>query len=356
MSSKISNKPKILHLVAGAGVGGAELTALDAIKALHDAGVVEQHVICRDFDNYIEEFEKRGIPYDVLKYNHLERITGKASRIIKAKVKEFQPALVHSWMGRASSFVPKNLNIPVLGWFGGYYKLKRYKNCQYYVGVTRDIKRYLDEETGQPDKCFTVHTIGTLEKDAPVTREEFDIPDGAPLILLLSRMHWMKGIDTFLHAMQKLDGYYALLAGNGPEDEKYQKLAKELGVDNRVRFLGWRDDSQALLGVADVCALPSRYETFGTAMAESWFSGVPLVATLADGARQYVTHEKDGLVCEIDDVDGLVEQLKRAYEDKELRKSLIDSGKETYDKLFSKEVAVKSYIDMYQKVINDFTQ
>lgn len=345
------NKPKILHMVAGAGVGGAEMFSLDAIKALHDEGLVEQHVICRDYDHYIKAFEDRGIGYDIVKYNHLERLTGKVKRLVKSRVESFQPDLVHSWMGRASSFVPSGLQMPVLGWFGGYYDLKRYKNCQYFAGVTRDIRRHLVEKSGTPENCFVLHTFGTLEQDAPITRAEFNVPDGAPLILLLSRMHWKKGIDTLLEALTQCDGYYALLAGSGPDLEKYQAQAKELGVEDRVRFLGWRDDRQALLNIADVCVLPSRYEPFGTVIAESWFAGVPLVAARAAGASQYVTHDKDGLLCDIDDVDGLATQLMRAGDDKKLRKSLVKHGKETYDSLFSKEVVTQSFLKTYKDII-----
>ena len=340
-------------MVAGAGVGGAEMFSLDAIKALHDEGLVEQHVICRDYDHYIKAFEDRGIGYDVLRYNHLERLTGSAKRKIKARIDTFKPDMVHSWMGRASSFVPANLNMPALGWFGGYYDLKRYKNCQYFAGVTRDIHRHLVEKSNTPDKCFVLHTFGTLEEDTPVKREDFDIPEGAPLILLLSRMHWKKGVDTLLEALAKLDGYYALLAGSGPDLEKYQKMASDLGVADRVRFLGWRDDRSALLNIADICVLPSRYEPFGTVIAESWYAGVPLVAAKAAGAKQYVTHDKDGLLCEIDDVEGLARELKRAGEDKKLRKSLVQRGKETYEALFSKQVVTQEFAQTYQKIIQN---
>lgn len=338
-------------MVAGAGVGGAEMFSLDAIKALHDEGLVDQHVICRDYDHYIQAFEERGIPYDIVKYNHWERITGKVKKLVKNRAQSFQADVVHSWMGRASSFVPSGLSMPVIGWFGGYYDLKRYKNCQYFAGVTRDIRRHLVEKSGKPENCFTLHTFGTLEEDAPITRADFDIPEKAPLILLLSRMHWKKGVDTLLEALKQCNGHYALLAGSGPELEKYQVMAKDLGVADRVRFLGWRDDRQALLNIADICVLPSRYEPFGTVIPESWFAGVPLVAARAAGASQYVTHDKDGLLCDIDDVDALALQLNRAGQDKNLRTSLIKYGKETYDSLFSKQVVTQSFLETYKDII-----
>ncbi|MBP9868293.1 MAG: glycosyltransferase [Alphaproteobacteria bacterium] len=340
---------KVLHVVAGSGKGGAETFCLDAIKALHDAGI-KQHIICRAHPHYLAAFRERGIPYDTLSFSWLSRLFN-GPYLIRKRVKSFEPDLVHAWMGRAASFIPAKLPVPVLGWFGGYYGLKRYRTSDCYMGVTRDIGRHLIEKSKTPDRCFVVHTFGTLEPSPPVSKANFNTPEEAPVVLLLSRMHWKKGVDTLLKAAQKLEGVYFWLAGDGPDMEKYKALCHELGLDERVRFLGWRHDRASLLEKATVCTLPSRYEPFGTVIAESWFSGIPLVAAKAAGASQYVTHDFDGLLCEIDDVDGLAEQLRRALQDHDLRTRLIENGKTTYQTLFSRNVVVKSLIEAYEKII-----
>lgn len=340
---------KVLHIVAGAGKGGAETFCLDAIKALDDAGI-RQHVICRPHDNYLEAFRQRGIPHTTLSFSHAERFS-KASSTIRKVIADFQPDLAHSWMGRASSFIPSGLKIPVLGWFGGYYDLKRYRNCDYFAGVTKDIVRHIIGESGKPHRSFLIHTFGTLEDSPPVSRADFNIPEDAKTVLLLSRMHWKKGVDTLLQAAQKLPGVHFLLAGDGPDLEKYRAMAAELGVQDRAHFLGWRNDRAALLKIADVCVLPSRYEPFGTVIAESWFANVPLVAARADGARQYVTHEKDGLLHNIDDADGLAGQIGRVLTDPALRDTLVRNGRQTYLSLFSKDIITRTLIDTYDHII-----
>ncbi|HAE08881.1 MAG TPA: hypothetical protein DCG26_01890 [Alphaproteobacteria bacterium] len=90
---------------------------------------------------------------------------------------------------------------------------------------------------------------------------------------------------------------------------------------------------------------------WGTVLAEAWFAGVPLVATRADGARQYVTHEQDGLLLDIDDLDGLVQCLDRAANDQALRKALVSNGQKTYDELFSKQVVIDNLIASYSDMI-----
>ncbi len=341
---------RILHIVAGAPQGGAETFCLDAIKALHDQGIA-QHVVCRPHEGVVKALEERGIPYTPLTFNRFRKWT--EQRTIAKTIKTFGPDLVHAWMSRASSFVPKGVEVPVLGWFGGYYDLKNYKNCDFYMGVTRDIARHISEKSETPERVFCVHTFGTLEKDEPVSRGDFAVPDDGKTVLLLSRMHWKKGVDTLLEAAQKLDdNVYLLLAGDGPDLEKYKKMAQDMGLESRVRFLGWRTDRAALLGVADVCVLPSRYEPFGTVIAESWFARVPLVAAKAAGASQYVSHEIDGLLHEIDDADGLAAQITRALSDEALRARLIEQGQKTYDALFSREVVTASLIKAYKDMLS----
>jgi glycosyltransferase involved in cell wall biosynthesis len=342
------NNTKVLHIVAGAGTGGAETFCLDAIKALHDAGI-RQHVICRAHAHYLDAFEERGISYQTMRFGFFEKF-GIGQALIKSAVAGFRPDVVQAWMGRAASFVPK-LPVPVLGWFGGYYDLKRYKNADFYAGVTRDIARHIAEASGKPERSFVLHTFGTLDDQPAVERKSLDTPEGAPVVLLLSRMHWKKGIDTLLQAAVKLPGVYFWLAGDGPDLQKYKDMAQAFNLNDRVRFLGWRNDRAGLLKSATVCTLPSRYEPFGTVIAESWYAGVPLVAARAAGASQYVTHDSDGLLCDIDDVDGLALQLNRAITDQGLRQNLIENGRKTYESLFSREVATQAIIDVYQKCI-----
>ena len=339
---------KVLHIVAGAGTGGAETFCLDAVKALHDSGV-EQTIIGRPHRHYMDAAKERGIQYHVMSFAPLMKILQRRqiNRIIKAE----QPDLIHSWMNRGASFTPKQHSIPVLGWFGGYYDLKNYTSCDFYMGVTRDIVRHIGEASGRPERAYVGHTFGTLEESPPVTKADYGIPEDKKMVLLLSRMHWKKGVDLLMDAARDLPDTYFLMAGDGPEENTYKAMAKTRGVADRTIFPGWCDNRSALLDIADVCCLPSRYEPFGTVIAEAWFAKVPLVATRADGARQYVTDAKDGLLVDIDDRDGLVKALDTALHDKKMAASIVKGGTKTYKELFSRDVVTKTMIASYEDMI-----
>jgi glycosyltransferase involved in cell wall biosynthesis len=342
---------KVLHIIAGAGRGGAETFCLDAVKALHDNDV-EQVMVGRPHQYYRAAMKDLGIRHYQMSFNPLLKIWQRAQ--IDKIIQDEKPDLIHAWMNRGASFTPKQRDIPVLGWFGGYYDLKNYKSCDFYMGVTRDIVRHIKEASGRPDDAYVGHTFGTLEAAPAVTKSDYGIPDDAPMVLLLSRMHWKKGVDLLLDAARDLPGIYFLMAGDGPDLEKYKAMAKDFGIEDRAVFPGWCDNRSALLDIADVCCLPSRYEPFGTVIAEAWFAETPLVATRADGARQYVTDKKDGLLVDIDDRDGLVKAIDTALHDGQIKAKIIKGGTKTYNELFSRDVVTKTMIDSYKDMIKRY--
>lgn len=339
---------KIIHIIAGAKTGGAESCAVDTIKALGKRGI-DQVLICRPHANFQD---LTSIPR--IKIFHLNFFKGLKyfqQRIINSIIEQEKPDLVHCWMNRAASFTKKQKNVPVLGWFGGYYNLKYYKTCNYFMGVSRDIVRHIKENIEQPDCAYLGHVFGTLEKINDIKRIDFDIPKNSKVVLLLSRMHQKKGVDLLINAATQIDDTIFLLAGDGPEINKYKEQVKALNLQNKVRFLGWHSDRLGLLNIADVCVLPSRYEPFGIVITEAWFAGVPLVATKAAGARNYVTDNHDGLLVEIDDLEGLVQALRTALDDVSTRRRLSKNGRKTYQKYFSRDAVIDELINSYKKMI-----
>ena len=345
---------RILHLVYSSSyeIGGVEVFSVDAIRALHERGV-EQFVFCREQPHIFERLHQGGISYEFMDFVRWKRWFN--HRRVRSKIKSYTPDIIHCWQPRAAIYMPGNSGVPALGWFGissDATKMKYYAACDYYMGVSHELADYIGKQSGRPDRTFVGHTFGTLAKDPPLSREEFGIPDDKPLILMLARMRTVKGVDVLLRAavdLADLDAFL-LLAGDGAGMEKYQKLAQDLGIESRVRFIGWRNDRSALLDLADVLAAPSRHEGCPAVMSEAWFKGVPLVATRAAGFREYIRHGENGMLSDIDDVDGLVKNLRAVLEDDALRSRLVASGTHTYETQFSKEVVISNLLQAYEDI------
>jgi len=338
---------RVLHIIAGAATGGAETFSQDAMAALAERGVV-QHVVGRPHPIAVARYEAAGVGFTPFRFSAFDRL---GCGMLRRAAGSFRADIVHAWMARAARFVPAGMPCPVLGWLGGYYDLKYYRRADFLVGVTRDIARDLVARGASAGRVGVVHTFGTLPDSPLLCRDELATPEAAPVVLVLSRLHEKKGIDTILRAVATLPGVYLWLAGDGPQRHRYEALAQKLGIGERTRFLGWRTDRKSLLAACDACALPSRYEPFGTVIPEAWSMARPLVATRAAGASQYVVDGESGLLCDIDDAGGLARALRVAIEDEVTRSRIVAGGLRAYLADFEREHVVGTLIETYERAI-----
>ena len=345
---------KVLHVISGTTAqAGIPTAMLDHVFALRERGV-EQIVLCRRYAEFLETLREAGISVRTFDYNKWNKwfVDLVTRRNIRRMVKSDAVDVIHCWSEKSATFIPHPCEVPSLGWdvgFGGH-DLKRKAVCDYYTGVNPGIVEKIKEQTGRSDCVFLGHAFGTLQQDTPLSREEFGIPDDKPVILMLARMHREKGVDILLSAALKVNAFL-LLAGTGPELETYRALAKDLGLESRVCFAGWRKDRSSLLELADILAVPSRTDPCPAVMSQAWQKGVPLVASNADGLGDYIRHGENGMLSEIDDVDGLAKNLKTVLEDDTLQLRLIAEGKHTYETEFSKEVVIDNLLRIYEEII-----
>ena len=339
---------RILHIMAGRGQGGAETYSTDIMLSLHSSGVDECLVVAPNAPR-TTELEQAGIRVacDVLSVRFRPFQRWKLKKLIQKE----KPDLIHCWMRRAASLVPSGLDVPVIGWFGGYYDPKHFKNCTHFVGVTQDIVDHQVKKGVSAERAFYLPTFPDVKEAPAIDRASLDTPKDAPVILALSRLHQKKGLDTLLMAVKAVPDAYVWLAGEGPLRAKLEKMVRDLGLEKRVRFLGWRTDRGALLRAADVCVLPSRYEPFGTVILEAWAAGTPFVAARSAGPAAHVDDGKNGLLVPIDDHEALGKALYRAITDQPLRQQMVAEGLATYQGKYTREAVTQQMIGLYERLI-----
>lgn len=343
---------RILHIMAGRGLGGAETYSADVILRLRASGVDQCVVMSKSAPRYAE-LEKAGVRMAprvlALKFRPLQRL------LLKRLLHRENPDIIHCWMRRAASLLPAGpmpgQRAPkIIGWFGGYYDPKHFGRCTHFAGVTRDIVAHMVKRGVSAERAAFVPTFPNIAIMPPADRAQFATPRDAKVFLTLSRLHPKKGLDTFLTAMKNFPDAYAWIAGDGPLRRKLEDFARKLGVIDRVRFLGWRTDRAALLRAADVCVLPSRYEPFGTVILEAWAAGTPLVACRSAGPAAHIEDGVNGLLVAIDDTQGLANAMRRAANDEALRRSLTAQGTATYMRSYTPEAVTQQWLQLYQKL------
>ena len=332
--------------MAGAEFGGAEAFFVRLAIALNRTGL-EQKVVIR----------KNPARAALLRHGEVEpielpfggRMDFSTTRALKREIKEFQPDVVLTWMNRATSMCPKGDFVHAAR-LGGYYDLKYYAACDHLIGNTQDIVEYLVEHDWPAEKAHYLPNFVFDEDAEPLTRREFYTPNDVPLIVALGRLHENKAFDVLLSALTRVPNAYLWLAGDGPLKEELQKQAEVLGIKPRVRFLGWRDDTAALLKTADLFVCPSRHEPLGNVVIEAWAQGLPVVAADSMGPGTLIENMESGVLVPIDDELLMARAIRGVLDDEDLARRIAENGYQTYQDNFTEAGVVEQYLEFFKKV------
>jgi glycosyltransferase involved in cell wall biosynthesis len=337
---------KVLTVLAGASVGGAETFFVSLTCALAKAGLDVRSVLKRNAGREAALLGQ-GVTFDTAPFgSFLDFSTG---GVLRRTIEGFGPDVVLAFAGRAASFL--SLTGPVrIGRLGGYYNLRNFRRCEYLVCNAPDLVRYVAEGGWPSDRVSLIPNFPALPDGPILDRSVFGTPNEAPLALALGRLHRNKGLDILIRATASIPGLFVWIAGEGPERDNLQRLTRDLSLADRVKFLGWRSDRASLFKTADFCVYPSREEPFGNVVVEAWVSGTALVTTASTGPRWLVRDGEDALLTPIDDVEALTVGMKKLIASPALRASLAAAGRRRVTEEFSEAVIVARYIELFRRV------
>ena len=314
-SNRATANLRLFQCMAGARHGGAELF-FERLATAFQQKRVTQHLAIKPEPHREARLSSAGIALSKCGFSPL--LAPLHRRQLKQAVRQMEANVILSWMNRASSMMP-DCGVPHVARLGGFYNLKYYAGCDWLVGNTRDVADYLIAEGWPADR---VHYQVNFVPDG-LSGPVFDGPQsGGPVIAALGRLHVNKAFDTLLRAFAKFDDGTLWLAGEGPEGESLAALAIELGISERVHFLGWQDDSQAVIRGADMLVCPSRHEPFGNVIAEAMACGKPVIATRSNGALELLEEGVSGLLAAVDDHAALADLMKTLGADRGLQSKL----------------------------------
>jgi glycosyltransferase involved in cell wall biosynthesis len=141
-----------------------------------------------------------------------------------------------------------------------------------------------------------------------------------------------------------------VIIGEGEERTKIEADIEKLGLNSHITLLGFREDVPDLIIDLDIFLFTSKTEGLGTTALDAIGAGVPLVATKAGGIPEIISRNNCGLLRDIGDVEGLGEACLEIIRDQNLKKDLVQKGRETIT-YFSKENTAKQTLAIYQSIL-----
>ncbi len=179
---------------------------------------------------------------------------------------------------------------------------------------------------------LTVYYPGCKEERQQI-RTELAVDAEDIVFVYVAELNHNKNQQQFLRAFR--DAFCAgnrparaWIVGDGPARSKMESLSRELGIDSRVSFLGFREDIPAVLRGADVAVLLSYREGLPRCLMEACATGLPVIATDIRGNRDIVDNGVSGILVNPDDVKTTAKVMKDMAENAHLRKSMGDEGRQ----------------------------
>jgi L-malate glycosyltransferase len=179
-------------------------------------------------------------------------------------------------------------------------------------------------------------------------------PFGEKLIVHTSNFRKVKRIEDVVYTFDKIIKTVPsklLLIGDGPERPAIERICRDLGICDHVRFLGKQDAIEEILSVCDLFIMPSESESFGLAALEAMACQVPVISSNAGGMPELNIHGETGFLCEVGDVESMARYAIKLLSDPEkllrFRKNALEQAKR-----FDINVIMPKYEAYYKKVID----
>jgi len=214
------------------------------------------------------------------------------------------------------------------------------------IGYPADIVRVIHNGISIPEN---------FKADRETLLAELEIPVGSPVIGFIGRMARQKRGEDIVFAMALVailrPDAHLLMIGEGPERDKLMKFARDIGIDNLVRFTGHRADAAKFLSVMDVFWLASDFEGLSNSLMEAMAAGVPCIASDIPPNRELVVDGETGFLVRVGDRVGFQQFTDRLLSDAELARRLGDAGRERMRREFSIDSMVDAHAKLYREVV-----
>lgn len=361
---------KLLCLQPTLPIGGAERVLFDIVTHIDRTRFLPTVVCCYDLGPIGERLGQHGVPvYHNLFRSRLD-LQGLWRLIALCRRERFdvlytnEHPLTMLWGGIVSRVTGIRATVMAFQSTGDYAQYKRIMLHRLvpfdeYVALSQSHRRYLSQVEGLPEKRIRVihngvdpepYIVDVMRSWPP------GVPHDTPLVGIIAMLRPEKAHDVFLRAAaaiyDRTEAHF-LIVGEGPTRPGLERLVSDLGIGQRVHFLGKRDDIPQILAVLDLIVLSSRpvVETFPIAVLEAMAAAKPVVCTQVGSIADLVIDQETGILVPPDDPVRLGQSMLFLLNHPEVAKRMGVAGRMRLLENFTLERMVRGTEDMLDKLL-----
>lgn len=364
-------KKTILYAIETSGPGGAEKMLINLVESLDKDAF--RPLICLLARGWL--FDRlRALGYEplVIPLGHTPDIAWlrRAASVLRAE----NVRLMHAhefYMNAYCAMLSRLTGVPCVTTVHGknYYTDKWYRRTLYrmvsrystMIAVSDGIRHFLSERVGVSNQRLTtirngidIATFAPTPNARSAARHTLGLSPHQPVIGCLGNLYQVKGHTYLIQAAAVICRRYQdavfLFAGRGKMLDILQQQATELGIARNVRFLGFRDDTPALLAAMDIFVLPSLSEGLPLSLLEAMAANTPVVASRVGGIPEVISHEQNGLLVEPADANALAQHILRLLDNPALASALAARAKTDVTAHYSVSTMTARYQALYESL------
>jgi glycosyltransferase involved in cell wall biosynthesis len=354
---------RVLHIIQGKHFGGAEQVVLTLTTCSNPLSV-SPSVLSLSAGLLLEKLAEAGIRNFLVPMESKQDIFSplvKTIRLIRAeRIEVIHTHTVRSnLIGRlAALFTARpcvtHLHSPIRRDFANFNRGRRNEIidsltrpiAKRYIAVSLSLRREMIEHGFPSQKIVTIHNALDpnsfrsllVKADDGGIRQEYGIPPGSFVLVLVALLRPRKGVEVIIRAMKSILTYspdtYLLIVGNDDisEDPEYGKrlrtLTANLGLESNVIFTGFRSDVLAILSKCDLMILPSLFgEGLPMVILEAMAMGVPVIASKVEGIPEVIDDGVNGFLVKPGDSEQLSEKIVSIMGDPILLREVSQKGR-----------------------------
>lgn len=366
---------QIVYLIDKMGTGGAQ-THLEALVAGLDPHRFSAELVCLLSGGvHADRLRAKGVPVTVLGLSRLYAPSGLlAFGRFTARLRRGRPDVLHAYLSAANVFGCAAARAAAVKGvitsrrdtgFGDGRLMRRAlaltnRWAHRVVAVSEDIGRAVGTREGlAPPRLVVIPNGIDIDRFTPGARREavrlaLGVPDSAPLVVSVSRLAPIKGIDVLVEAAPAIRAAVPnatfLVAGDGADGERLTQRVEALGLSGSFRLLGTHEDVPGLLAAADLFVLPSRSEGQPNAAIEAMAMGLPVVASRVGGVPEVARDSQEALLVEPERPELLAKACVEVLTTPGLAVRLGNAGRHRAGAEFTLAAMLRRYEDLYAQL------